>query len=185
LRIIAGSARGRKLFAPTGLGTRPTTDRVRESLFQILAARLDGAAVLDLFAGSGALALEALSRGAASAVLNDADAGAVRLLKRNVEAVRAQERVQILALDYRRALKALAGQRFSLVFLDPPYEMTGCYREIAGILSSGGMLDGDGLIVMEHARKDAVAEIQGYALADERNYGDTAVSMYRLLEAKA
>ena len=125
MRIIAGEARSRTILAPEGRDTRPTLDRVRENLFNILQWQCPGARVLDLFAGSGALALEALSRGAAEAVLADCDARAVRVERQNVEALGFSQRARVLQADWRETVRKLSaeGRSFQLVFLDPPYAM--------------------------------------------------------------
>ena len=132
MRIISGDARGRKLFAPSGEDTRPTADRIRESLFNILSNRVWDAEVLDLFGGTGAMALEALSRGAAHAVIVDSDREAIRAIQRNAEGVlkdALNERAKIIRADYRAAIDAMPEVRFDLVFLDPPYRMTDAYAD--------------------------------------------------------
>ncbi|MBR3502716.1 MAG: 16S rRNA (guanine(966)-N(2))-methyltransferase RsmD [Clostridia bacterium] len=179
MRIIAGEARGRRLFAPEGDETRPTADRVREALFNVIRAEVEDAAVLDLFAGSGALALEALSRGAKSAVLCDKSPKAVQVIRRNVELMRAQDRCVIVAGDWRKAVSA-DGERFTLVFLDPPYRMTAVYAEAARRLHEAGRLAENALIVME---RDAASPIEGleppFAVEDDRRYRDTALTLVR------
>ena len=124
MRIISGEARGRTLFAPAGDQTRPTSDKIRGSLFNILNGRVEDAEVLDLFGGTGALALEALSRGAARAVIVDSSRAAIEVIRRNAGNVLKDalaERALILKTDYRSAISSLHGRRFDLVFLDPPY----------------------------------------------------------------
>ena len=131
LRVVAGRWRGRTLRAPRGLAVRPTTDRVREAIFAILGERVAGAKVLDLFAGTGAMAIEALSRGASEAVLVESSPPAAGVLKANLASVGASSAV-CLSMDYRKALRRLAarGETFSLAFLDPPYGK--------GLLDAGG-----------------------------------------------
>ena len=126
MRIIAGKARGRQIEAPEGRNTRPTLDRVRENLFNILQMRIRGASVLDLFAGSGALSLEAISRGAEKAVLCDNDRSANRIQHRNAEALGFSGQTEILLSDWKKAVRLLSdrGETFDLIFLDPPYRMT-------------------------------------------------------------
>src|ERR687886_1583878 len=122
MRIIAGSRKGARIFAPKGMDTRPTGDRVREAAFNLIGP-VDGATVLDLFAGSGAMGLEALSRGAASAVFVENDRAATRAIDRNLEKLRLH--ATVLQQDVLRALAAEAavGRRYDLVLVDPPYEM--------------------------------------------------------------
>lgn len=125
MRIVGGTCKGARLFAPPGRATRPTSDRAREAVFQLVGT-VDGARVLDLFAGSGALGLEALSRGAASAVLVDSEPAAIRAMERNVAKLGLQA-VRIVRSDAMRYL-ARARERFDLVFVDPPYEMVESLR---------------------------------------------------------
>src|ERR671934_1415934 len=125
MRIIAGERKGHTIFAPKGLDTRPTSDRVRENVFNIVAPWVDGARVLDLYAGSGAMGLEALSRGAEVAVFVEADPGAVRAIERNLDKLRLRG-ATVVRLDATAALaqEAAAGRKYDLVLLDPPYAMT-------------------------------------------------------------
>ena len=132
MRIISGEAKGRALFAPPGSDTRPTSDKIRGSLFNIIASRVMDARVLDLFGGTGALALEALSRGAESAVIVDSSRQAWQVIERNARSVLKDDfeyRARILCADYRSAIAALEGSLFDLVFLDPPYRMVEAYGE--------------------------------------------------------
>jgi 16S rRNA (guanine966-N2)-methyltransferase len=179
MRIIAGTDKGRKLFAPEGVETRPTADRVRESLFNILGVRVMETKVLDLFAGSGALALEALSRGAAFATLSDNDPKACRVIERNIQLMRAEDRTNLIRADWRDALRRLQGQRFSLVFLDPPYRMLDVYALAAEQMRKMNLLAEGATLVMEHALKSPLALPAGFEITDERRYGDTAVALVR------
>ena len=184
MRIISGEARGRKLFAPQGLNTRPTADRVKESVFNILGRRVVGARVLDLFAGSGALALECISRGAAFAALVDQDRGAAAVIEKNIALLRCAERTLLINMDWRRALKQLQGHRFSLVFLDPPYKMVESYGQVAQALKADGLLENDAALVMEHSREVSLEGRlgQGFEIFDKRVYGESAVSFVRRTE---
>ena len=176
MRIIGGEARGRRLATPVGHDTRPTYDRVRESVFGILGPRLRGAAVLDLFAGSGALALEALSRGAERAVFVDHSRKAADAIRTNIEAVRVADRARLLVCDWREALQKLRGERFTLVFLDPPYRMEDVYEQAAREILEYGLLAPDGRMVFEHARGVKITLPSPLVVCDVRRYGDTSVS---------
>ncbi|GBE58223.1 ribosomal RNA small subunit methyltransferase D [bacterium BMS3Abin01] len=175
MRIIAGSRKGTIIAAPPGRNTRPTADRVREAVFSIL-GDITGLTVLDLFAGSGALGMEALSRAAAGAVLVESSATAVKAMRRNVEKLRF-ENVAVVRRDYLVFLKDAAKkrQRFDLIFTDPPYRM---HRVIEGEL--GRWLPrvaapGARLVVESSSREDITLPFQ---LSVNRVYGDTRVSIY-------
>ena len=186
MRIIAGEARGRTLVAPPGSGTRPTQDYVRESLFNILSPRLAGARVLDLFAGTGALALEALSRGADFAVLCDRDRMALSCIRKNVAAVRAEDRCRVFPGDYAACIRSLSGQGkegFDLVFLDPPYRMENT-GEIAGLLMDADLLLPGFLVVCEHRRGAPPAFDGRFRAADLRRYGDTEITFLSSCEGE-
>ena len=178
MRIISGEAKGRPLFAPSGSQTRPTSDKIRGALFNIIGSRVLDARVLDLFGGSGALALEALSRGAGYAVIADNSRQARQAIDRNARNVLKDDfetRVRILNQDYRAAIATAQGQAFDLVFLDPPYRMEAAYGDALERLLKAGMLAPGCLIVMER-RKDARVPLPGaVAVYDTRQYGDTAV----------
>lgn len=179
MRIIAGEARGRRLFAPEGMDTRPTTDRVRESLFGVLTPWLEDAVVLDLFSGSGALALEAVSRGARWAALCDKAPGAIRVIRRNVENTGFGPKVKVIQGDWTAALRRLEGVRFDLVFLDPPYRQVELYGRAAQALKAAGLLAPGAIIIMEHLAKQPPVLPAGFVVADRRRYGDTAVDLVR------
>ena len=178
MRIIAGTARSRTIEAPKGRDTRPTLDRVRENLFNILQGRVRDAAVLDLFSGSGALALEALSRGAAWAVMVDRDRAANAVERLNTERLGFSDRTRILLCDWRQAVESLQsrGERFGLVFLDPPYAM-GEMPEVTARLRP--LLEQDALVVVEHEAQSSPAVADGYELTDRRKYGYVGVSFFR------
>ena len=180
LRIIAGEARGRTLVAPKGMDTRPTLDRVRESLFNILRPYLLDAVVLDLFAGSGALGFESLSRGARQAVFADHARAAQEAVLRNMETLRMGDRARLLKRDWRAALRQLQAERlrFDLVFLDPPYQMEQA-GEMLVALRQGSLLHGDSLVVYEHAL-DNPPDTALWEVADMRKYGDTAITFLAL-----
>ena len=176
MRIIAGEAKGRKLYAPGGEDTRPTADRIRESVFGILGPRVLEARVLDLFGGTGALALEALSRGAARATIVDSSVKAIACIRRNAEAVLGADmaRAEIFRADYRQAIERLA-QPFDLVFLDPPYRMETAYGDALTRLRQRGLLAEGALAILERAEARAIALPEGFSVRDARRYGETCV----------
>jgi 16S rRNA (guanine(966)-N(2))-methyltransferase RsmD len=177
MRIVAGSARGRTLLAPRGTGTRPTSDKVRGAVFNVLGQFFDGGAVLDLFAGSGAMALEALSRGFERAVCVESDRRAADVIRRNAEACGFAARVEIHREPVDAALERLPRGAFALAFLDPPYALgpEAALALLAPVLAPGA------LAVAEHDAGRAPLERYGaLALTERREYGDTGVSIYRL-----
>lgn len=185
MRVIGGEFRGRRLRAPRGDQTRPTADRVREALFNVLAPFIADATVLDLFAGSGALGLEALSRGAASAVLVESDAVVCRVLRQNVATLDIGTRADIWQMPVQAALRRLGadGMTFDFIMLDPPYRQ-GLVDATVALLADGTVLAPDGIIVAEHERSAETAATVDTAhgsLVRVRTltYGDTAISMYR------
>jgi 16S rRNA (guanine(966)-N(2))-methyltransferase RsmD len=178
VRIVGGEARGRTLRAVPGNATRPTADRVRQSLFDALGQRMDGLAVLDLYAGTGALSLEALSRGAASAVLIESDARACGVIFHNLAALRYEDRARVLRAELPSALERLRGEKFDLVFSDPPYALRAAGSTLEA-LATGELLAKDGRVVLEMDRREPVpAPPSGLELADERRYGDTRVAIF-------
>lgn len=181
MRIIGGQWRGRRLFAPEGMETRPTSDKVREALFNIIRSDVYDAQVYDAFGGSGALALEALSRGAEYAVVTEASRKAAAAIKRNVELCGAEDQLKLIASEWQAAIPLLRGRRFSLVFLDPPYKLTSAYADVVTRLLDEKMLAEDALIVMEHGRDAVLPELpEEVALYDTRRYGDTCLSLVRV-----
>lgn len=174
-RIIAGTARGRRLLAPKGQGTRPTSDKVRGAVMNVLGQFFDGGAVLDLYAGTGALALEALSRGCARAVCVEADRGAAELARRNAEACGFADRVEVRRGRVLDEVPRLPRDAFALAFVDPPY---GEGPE-AALSVLGPLLVRGGRAVAEHDARRPPAERYGaLALVDRRAYGDTGISIY-------
>ena len=187
MRIISGEAKGRPLFAPSGAQTRPTSDKIRGALFNIIGARVMDSRVLDLFGGSGALALEALSRGAESAVIADSSRQAWQAIDRNARNVLKDDfelRVHIINQDYRSAISALEGRIFDLVFLDPPYRMTEAYGEALERLLKADMLAPGCLIVMERQKSAQIPLPQAVYVFDTRQYGDTAVDFAEIRSAE-
>ena len=180
MRIISGTARGRTLVAPPGEKTRPTQDKVRESLFNIIRWDVMDAHVLDLFAGTGALSLESLSRGAKSAVMIDTDRAACEAIRKNIAACRMEEKARLIPRDYRQAMDQLAQEkhRFDVVFLDPPYRMENT-GEMCAALYDKGLLAKAFLLVVEHKRGLAPLVDERFEAFDQRDYGDTQITFLR------
>jgi 16S rRNA (guanine(966)-N(2))-methyltransferase RsmD len=183
MRIIAGEFRSRTLEAPAGLATRPTTDRLRETLFNVLAPRIKGAAFLDLYAGSGAVGIEAMSRGAARVVFVERAEAALKVLRKNLDGlgILAGFLIQTgTAGAFLRRLAAGRGTGFDLVFLDPPYDAAEEYASTLGLLGRpGGLLAPGALVIAEHRRKEKLENQYG-ALERTRllEQGDAALSFY-------
>jgi 16S rRNA (guanine966-N2)-methyltransferase len=182
MRIVGGRLRGRVLLAPASRAIRPTSERLRESIFDILTHRfadqLAEARVVDLFAGSGALGLEALSRGAAFALFIDDGAEARALLRSNVEALGLGGLTRIWRADAARLGKAPAGAPFTLAFLDPPYGKNLAGPALAA-LAAGRWLGEGALCVVEEAAKAEIAAPLGFSVMDERGYGETKILFLR------
>ncbi len=181
MRIIAGTARGRSIESPPGKHTRPTLDRVRENLFNIIQLRVCGARVLDPFAGTGALSLEALSRGAACAVMGDNDRAAHRIQKANAETLGFSDRAEIYPTEWSATLREMnrLNRQFDLVFLDPPYTMTDLTDVFRGLEPLTGP---DSLIMVEHEAARSVICGDAFEKTDERKWGYCAVSFFRKKE---
>ncbi|HEX3902223.1 MAG TPA: 16S rRNA (guanine(966)-N(2))-methyltransferase RsmD [Polyangia bacterium] len=178
MRLTGGLDRGRRLFVPRGSRTRPTAAKVREAIFNILGP--PPGPVLDLYAGSGALGLEALSRGAPAAVFVERDGAALGALRRNLRESGAESRGTIIGADVRSALRKLSSgkQQFSWVFLDPPYikETEGVLAELSG----SDLLTACAVVIVEHDRRHpSPASVGCLFLTDRRQYGDTELSFYR------
>ncbi|MGN0778086.1 MAG: 16S rRNA (guanine(966)-N(2))-methyltransferase RsmD [Aristaeellaceae bacterium] len=181
MRIIAGTARSRTIEAPKGRDTRPTLDRVRENLFNILQGRVVGAVTLDLFGGSGALSLEAVSRGAAMAVMADRDRAAIAAQQLNVRNLHFEDRTRIIHAEWQQTLRLLQaeGMRFDLVFLDPPYAMQNLTEVTNALLP---LLASDALVIVEHEFRTLPVVADAFACTDTRKYGYVGVSFYSVRE---
>jgi 16S rRNA (guanine(966)-N(2))-methyltransferase RsmD len=178
VRIVGGDARGRTLRSVPGDKTRPTADRVRQSLFDLLGQRMDGLRVLDLYAGTGALGLEALSRGAAQAVFVESEARACGVIHANLAALRYEDRATMVRAELPRALASLRGP-FDLIFSDPPYALRAAQAVLDG-LSSNDLVAPGGRAVLEMDRREPAPNgPAGFAIADERRYGETRVLVVR------
>jgi 16S rRNA (guanine(966)-N(2))-methyltransferase RsmD len=184
MRIIAGTFRSRPLKAPPGLNTRPSSDRLRETLFNVLAPRIHGSAFLDFYAGSGAVGIEALSRGAVSVDFVERAPAAIAVLRSNLASLGITAGFQIHASSVGmvlRRMKPAAGTAFNLVFLDPPYDAAEEYAATLGMLggAQAGLLAPDALVIAEHRKKEHLEEKYG-ALERTRllEQGDAALSFY-------
>ena len=184
MRIVGGIYRSRILRAPTGQATRPTSDRVRESLFGLLdaASLVAGARVADLYAGTGALGLEAVSRGAVRAIFVEHSPEALRVLRDNVAALGVEAQVQVVAADVGRAARRLAALGpFDLVLADPPWSLveTGdAPAALARVVDAGALAEG-ARVVVEHAARSAAPVIAGLVAVEVRRYGDAALAIYK------
>lgn len=183
MRIIAGSCKGRSILAPKGMDTRPTLDRVKESLFGIIQFQIYGKTVLDLFAGSGNLGLEALSRGASFAMFNDMSREAVKVIRTNIEKLGFEEKTAVVSMDYAQAIRMVASRRFDIVFLDPPYR-AGLMEGALCALSDSTVLSENAIVIAEHDAHIPPEKSGKLELYDRRIYRDTALSFFRRGEVK-
>ncbi|MFO8072408.1 MAG: 16S rRNA (guanine(966)-N(2))-methyltransferase RsmD [Polyangia bacterium] len=181
MRIIAGTAKGRRLLVPRGREVRPSSDRVREALFSRLGDAVRSARALDLFAGTGALALEALSRGAAGAVLVESSRRALGILRRNVELAGFSDAARIVPGAAEAALRKLssAGERFELVFLDPPWADRVALAAALAALTGRALLADGALVAVESRSGKRVESPQGLRTTWNRSYGGTELTVLR------
>lgn len=175
MRVISGKSRGKKLIALEGDNTRPTLDRVKEALFNKIQNNIQDAVVLDLFAGTGALGIEALSRGAKETVFCDKVFEAIQVIKKNIENTKNLEKSTIINKDYNEVLKELARQnkKFDIVFLDPPYKTNFAIMALQKIIMSD-LLTEDGIIIIETddiTKEDEIIKIKEAEIFDKRKYG--------------
>jgi 16S rRNA (guanine(966)-N(2))-methyltransferase RsmD len=179
MRIIAGAFRGRRLHAPKSNRIRPTSDRVREAVFNMIAREVQGAKVLDLFAGTGAMGLEALSRGAHFCFFVDEGSEAVSLIRENVQLCSSQDRSRIIQGPVASAIRRLGSENelFDLIFMDPPYAK-GYIEKTLEIV--GAVARNDALVIAEHHIKDKppLVPVLLWQKDRERRYGDTLISVY-------
>lgn len=179
MRIISGRYRGRRLKGPAAEGLRPTSDRVKESVFNIIVDRLADARVLDLFAGTGNLGLEALSRGAASAVFVDSSPRSLRVLRDNLRIADDPSSIRVVSGDAFRAVETLArrADRFDVAFVDPPYHLGMADRALEA-LAGWNLINPGGVIVVECAANEPPPGEHGFRLYRKAEYGDTVVYFY-------
>lgn len=183
MRVISGMARGKKLISSQGLETRPTLDRVKEALFNKIQFNIKDADILDLFSGSGALAIEALSRGASSAVLCDNSNKAIKIIIKNLEDTRVADRAKVINKDYLQTLNKLRkeSKKFDIIFLDPPYKSDYIVKSLENILKYD-LLTEDGIIIAETDDKNKIEEIKNIKnikIYDTRKYGIAYVIFIR------
>ena len=182
MRVIGGKAKGRRLKVPKGRALRPTAARVKEALFNILPHDLSGFKVLDLFAGTGNLSVEALSRGAAEAILVDVSRESGKASRENLQALGLSRRSKVWGAPVLRSIRLLSrrGEKFDLIFLDPPYEKD-WVGKILRAIAQEGLLREAGVLVAEHGVREKVEESYGpLGLQDQRRYGSTLLSFFRL-----
>jgi len=184
MRIIGGDAKGRRIYSPKKNNIRPTSDGIKESLFNIL-QEVSGKAFLDLFAGCGNVGLEALSRGAANVVFVEKNPVMVNAIKRNLLELGIKNKYQILETEAAKGIKKLRskGEQFDFLFADPPYEK-GFIREIFQYLGEGEMISSSGVAIFQHSiREDIPGTLTGtFMLTDQRRYGDTRISFFKRME---
>ena len=181
MRVIGGQARGRRLKVPKGQSLRPTAARVKEALFNILPHDLSGAKVLDLFAGTGNVTIEALSRGAAEAILVDSSSESGKAMRENLRRLHLANRTKVWIVPVVRAVKLLArrGETFDVIFLDPPYEK-GWVAVTLKAIAAGALLRQTGVLIAEHSTREQLQPRYGaLALSDQRKYGSTLLSFFR------
>ena len=180
MRVTGGIGKGRKLKVPAGSRVRPTSNKVKQALFNILGQKIEGALFLDLFAGIGGIGIEALSRGAGKVVFVDDSRDSLKVIKKNVEQSGFAERAQVIASKAEAFLKK-ASDRFDIVFLDPPYSLA--LEPLLKVLADSGILKSDSVLIAEHFKKQPSIERAGnLSLYREAQYGDTVLAFYRLQE---
>ncbi|HZD58858.1 MAG TPA: 16S rRNA (guanine(966)-N(2))-methyltransferase RsmD [Anaerolineae bacterium] len=180
MRVIAGSAKGKKLHAPKGVDTRPTSDRVKEAIFNIIGRKVSGTRVLDLFAGTGNLGIEAMSRGATLAYFVDKRWEAVDVIKRNLEETGFTDKAVVIKSEADKALRRLSKDalKYDIIFVDPPYGISVTYLDAVMFKLASDMLNMDGLLILEHSAKTEPRVVEGIETGSTRFYGDTAVTFY-------
>ncbi|WP_418790107.1 16S rRNA (guanine(966)-N(2))-methyltransferase RsmD [Phosphitispora sp. TUW77] len=182
VRVITGSAKGRRLKSLKGMETRPTMDRTKESLFNIINERIFGSWFLDLYAGTGAIGIEALSRGADKAVFIENNPRAVKIIRDNLEQTELSGRSDIFCASVENAVVMLAKQKklFDIIYMDPPYGM-GIVQETIDLLCRHLLLQPGGLIITEGSKMDQLQEKTScFTMFRQEKYGDTMLSFYRM-----
>jgi 16S rRNA (guanine966-N2)-methyltransferase len=181
MRVIAGKYKSRRLAAPSGMQTRPTSDRLRETLFNVVAPGIDDSVWLDLFAGSGAVGIEALSRGARSVYFVDSAVAAARAIRKNLHTLEIDEGIEVIERDVSTALRMLDSQAVicDFIFLDPPYRKMGDYEQVLGFLSQSRLLAPGGQVIAEHDKHfDPGNEFGSLRRHRSLRQGDAVLSFY-------
>jgi 16S rRNA (guanine(966)-N(2))-methyltransferase RsmD len=180
VRVIAGISKGMRLKSPKGLKTRPTTDRVKESIFSMINPYIIDSIVLDLFSGTGSLGIEALSRGAEKAYFIDHNKNSINVIKENIQYTNFEKKSTVLFCDAQRAIKelALGKHEVDIVFMDPPY-LKGLIIPSIQAIETEGILKREGIILVEHDLKDSLPEYVGkFKKIKEKKYGNTLITIY-------
>lgn len=184
MRIISGLARGTKLYTLDGENTRPTLDRIKEPLFSIIQNYINGSVVLDLFSGSGALGLEALSRGAKKAVLCDKSYEAIEIIKKNINKTHMEEKAKVVNADYKKCLLSL-NEKFDIIFLDPPYKLNIAVNALEIILENN-LLSPNGIIIIETDEEERetqkIKELNNIEIINFKKYGRVKLIFLKLKE---
>lgn len=173
MRIIGGKAKGTKLYTLEGENTRPTLDRVRESLFNILQFKLQGSIFLDLFSGSGACGIEAVSRGAKKAILCDKSKQAIKIIKKNIEKTHTKEQIELYHMTFEELLETKVKEKLDIIFIDPPYQTDFAYKAVKIILDNN-LISEDSILIIETDQEKRVKEQLKnleIEIMDERKYG--------------
>ncbi|MBW2544523.1 MAG: 16S rRNA (guanine(966)-N(2))-methyltransferase RsmD [Deltaproteobacteria bacterium] len=180
MRITGGHARGRKIYAPKSDKIRVTSDRIRESLFDILPS-MEGKLFLDIFAGTGSVGIEALSRGSAGVVFIEKEPLHARTLEKNLKLCGFEESCEVIVSSAEKGILILSGRRrFDVVFADPPYDRGLAAPTSWGLLGKSGLISGEGTLVVEHSFRENIADSDEFVLTDQRRYGDTVISFLKL-----
>lgn len=187
MRIISGKARGTKLYTLEGENTRPTLDRVKESIFNILQGKIEGAQILDLFSGSGAIGLEFLSRGAERAVLCDKSKEAINIIKKNIEKTHMEERAQVINTDFENCLEKLKNEQFDIIYLDPPYKTTYILQSLEKIIQLNIAKKESQIIIETDDVERIEKEIENLniEIIDKRKYGRATIIFLHLKNKNA
>ena len=185
MRVISGKCRGTKLIAPEGSNTRPTSDRIKETLFNIISFDMPECQFLDLFSGSGGIGIEALSRGAQKVVMVEHNQEALTCIYKNLEKTRLQDSARVYNIDIYTALQKLGqnNEKFDVIFMDPPYKMEGIPK-IFEYIKKYELLNETGYIILERATTNKSLELEGYVLIKEKIYKTTTLSFFERTQEK-